>query len=201
MSVREMIEYFEGRLYLPIAIEEVQNLILSKTDIGGFRIISVNMDPRIGKGVFKLYSMRPSPYSELVTCCDILLPENLHHHEKRMVMCKELIHLLDPPNFRINTEEEISELLSRIILDPLLLPPEQIIEESKSVIWDRLSSLVPGALLFPICARSVLLEQHRNGILSLDKIADTVQLPKSLVQIVLSDSWPAIHEKLKELFD
>jgi hypothetical protein len=201
MSVREVIEHFQRRTDLPIAIDEVQRLILSKTDIGRLRIIHVDMDSAVGQGVFKLYPVRPSPYSEILTCCDISIPNDLHEYEKRLVMCKELIHLLDPPNLRINTREQISELVSRIILDPSLMPPEEIKIESKPVIWDRLSTLVPGAVLFPICARSIILEHYKSNRLSLERIADGVQLPRRLVQIVLSDAWPSLHQQLKELFD
>jgi hypothetical protein len=200
MSLTELVEFFEHQTDVPIAISDVQSFVLDRTNVGRLQYIDVDLDPQVCRGFFRLYRARPSPYSDLEICCDILLSRSLGVAERRLVACKELIHLLDPSYMRISNQQQVEHLISSVTSRRRPHVASEGTPPDVTVRWDFLNEHVPGAILFPMAVRSAWLDRYKMGDLTCTEIAEKLQAPESLVLIVLNEKWPEVHAQIKDLF-
>jgi hypothetical protein len=200
MSLTELIDFFEGKTKVPILIADVQAFVMDRVNVARLQFIDVDLDTRDSRGFLHSYQARRSPYSELEICCDIHLPTSLPSVERRVVACKEIIHLLDPQFMRMSDEQQVSHLISRVTSRRRPQPTVQDRLQDVRVRWDFLNEHVPGAVLFPMAIRSVWIEQYKRGDLTSREIADTLQVPESLALFVLDDQWPELYQQIRELF-
>jgi hypothetical protein len=111
---------------------------------------------------------------------------------QRLVACKEVLHLFDPEHCQVKTPDDVKNLIEKIILPPELADATT---EGDKVFTDRLAILQAVAVLFPISARNVLLSAYKTKDetkkLNIDQIAELAELPRNIVAMVMSDSWPS----------
>ena len=102
-------------------------------------------------------------------------------------MCKELLHILDPEESRVSEDEEILQLVRRILLP---LQVEGALSSHEVQTLTDMAGLFEALLvLFPWAIRQILFSSYQEGRLSPDAIADYLELPSIYVQVVMSESW------------
>lgn len=106
---------------------------------------------------------------------------------QRLVACKEVMHLFDPHHCQVTKPEEVQDLMEKMILPKDLVDP---IADGDKALTDRMAVLQSVAILFPITARDTLLPLYRSKKIDLDKITELAELPKSIVVMVMSETWP-----------
>ncbi|MBS1041423.1 hypothetical protein JK203_11300 [Gluconobacter cerinus] len=111
---------------------------------------------------------------------------SLDPYLRRLVICKELIHILDPECYLTKTPTEVDELMS------ILAEPTPIKEGSPHGDHDHRTAVVLATgVLFPLARREELMAAYTAGTLSAQKITDHVKIPRAYVDVVMAASWPA----------
>lgn len=131
---------------------------------------------------------------QIVNCIDIGYSKNLRKDWQRLVCCKELIHILDPIDCRVMTEEEFDRLCEKIVLPLDLQEPL----DGKPVWTDRLAVYQALAILFPWASRQLLLQPFKLEKISLEEIAASTDLPIRYVSLVMSSVWEVVHRSLAD---
>lgn len=106
---------------------------------------------------------------------------------QRLVACKETLHLFDPVHCRVSTEEEIEDLIGKMVLPPDLVEP---ISDGHKAFTDRLAILQAVAVLFPLAAREIVLPAYKAEKMSLKDVAELAELPEFIVAMVMDENWP-----------
>ncbi len=89
-----------------------------------------------------------------IDCAKTLPPQR-----KRLVVCKELLHLLDPDFNRVNNEEDFKKLTDNIGLPPEDQDPTK---DGPKTVSDRIGIYKAVAVLFPLAARDVFAPCYRT---------------------------------------
>ena len=110
----------------------------------------------------------------------------------RLVCTKELIHILDPIDQRVTSDQAVNELIDKIILPSEL----QSLDDGDTVWGDRYGYLYALAVLFPWATREIFRPKYEAGELTIDEISDLVELPVEFCFAVMSQHWPRIHHLL-----
>ena len=124
---------------------------------------------------------------------EISYARSLDPEWKRLVCCKELIHLLDPVDARVMTEDEFDKLVSKIGLPAELQDP---LGDGAPVWNDRLAVLQAVAVLFPWNTRQLFKAPYEGGRISITEIANYVDIPRRYAALVMSDDWEPVHHYL-----
>ena len=193
MSVPKLVSKFTWSYQLPIEVKQVV-AELRKLDVHD-KIVYWR-DPYLPADLMKGYITRwveedSSGDREYVS--DIQFAQSDEATE-RLVVCKELLHILDPENSRVRSEEELSHLIGRIILPPHL--QDIFANETSHVVTDRVAEIKAVAVLFPWNARMALVPNYKSGKVTLEQIAQRAKLPLVHTALVMNDVWLQIHKSL-----
>jgi len=175
---------------MPVQVDEV----LAKLKIWGVKddiwFFDVDIDSDILKGQITHWE---SPWNDGSTkrFAHIETAKSLPRPEKRLVQCKELLHLLDPEWSYVDTKQKVRALIQRIIIPPELQDPyDDGMAHANS---DRVAMLHAVAVLFPWQVRQLLMP-HYPGVFSAKHIAtEIVDLPEKYIVTVMSETWAEIH--------
>lgn len=197
MSFAEILAHFDQRTRLPIAIEEIKTKVIELTQVDRLTFIGVDCDPKIYRGQMEAYTAQPAPYADHIVCYDIWYANSLPAPEKRIVLAKELLHVLDATGLKVSTRAGAERLISEIVLDPMLIPPDEA--GTPAVVWDRWLLYCAGAVLLPFAAREIMRPAYEAGTLPLEEIARVAALPPNIVQFVMSGTWPKVRQLLQQV--
>ena len=125
---------------------------------------------------------------------DINTANSLSADWKRLVQCKELLHVIDADHFRVHTFEAAEALINDIVV-PVDIEHEHAFEAVYAN-SDRWGIYHAVAVLFPFAMRNLLLEPYKADKIDLDYIANLVDLPQYWVAKVMSDEWIDIHHRM-----
>jgi hypothetical protein len=193
----DVIRHFSGSPGAPVDIEDH---ILPFLQQGGLRdeLYLREMDVDDSKLRGKLVHWEPWEYKDDWAtdfdrprlCADIFVAKNLDAPWRRVIVCKELLHVLDPPESRVSSTEEVERLVRRIVLP---LGTEMI--DSKTL-TDMLGLYEALAVLFPWRVREALMSRYLAGTLLPSHIATYVEIPLQYVHLVMSETWPKVHDAI-----
>lgn len=129
--------------------------------------------------------------------------ENFVHYDdslktdyKRLVVAKELIHILDPRCYLTNTPIEVSDLMASLAV------PSAVKELGTHSFHDLNTVVVLAVGLFiPLTLRAEMIDAFKRGALTVGMIAERVEIPPSYVVAVMSDWWPASFMQCVDKFE
>ena len=150
------------------------------------------LNPAIIRGEIEYWDW-PQPDGKKVNVADITFAQQMDHEWRRLVCCKEMLHILDPVGIRVTSPEDIDKLVEKIILPSDLQDP---FSDGIHALTDRVAITYAAAILFPLGARALLIKPYMDGKLPLVKVAEMAELPVRYAAVVLSEVWPEIHEML-----
>jgi hypothetical protein len=110
---------------------------------------------------------------------------------QRLVVCKELIHILDPDYALTNTRKDVANLIKR-----MALPIDLQALTNNQELNDRFGQLQALAVLFPRAARNLLLEPYNAKKITSKEIAALAEIPVHYVAFLMSDEWEKIYSLL-----
>lgn len=198
MNKNDVIRHFSGFSGAPVDIEEH---ILPFLRDGGLKdelyVWEVDVDSSKLRG--KLVHWEPwdynndwvHDYDRPRRVGDIYVSKELSVPFQRVVVCKELLHVLDPDENRVDATEEIERLVKRIVLP---LGAEASLDHK--TLTDVLGLYDALAVLFPWKVREALVSKYLDKTLSAQAIADYLELPVQYIHVVLSESWPEAYDLL-----
>ena len=191
MSVSRLIRAFSARHIVPVQTDKVLDVLKTwgvRDEIWFFP--DAEMDTGIMKGQAVEWD---APWDDGTTkrFADIYTAKDLSSGERRLIQCKELLHLLDPEWARVC--DHIMDLIQEVVASPD--NPESYDEDMDEgndhrTIWSAL------AILFPWQVREIYLPGYRLNLITPEFIATQVDLSVQQVKLAMSENWPAIYAKM-----
>lgn len=200
MSIGILIEEFAARRSVPVDVNDVLAVLRNKGIKDEVYFFPVDIDSEILRGQFVHWD-EPNDFeyptdvtgAVMKSVAGIFYAESLSDDWRRLVCCKELLHILDPEAWRAASEEEVRRLTERIVL-----PPEyqDALKDGLPTASDRIGILQAIAVLFPWEAREILLKAVAAGRLNEAEVARLVDLPQRYTALVMSEYWPDLYADL-----
>jgi hypothetical protein len=189
MSLRKLYEHFQGIKELPVEIPDIRDVIykLGIQDEIIFRPEPLN--PGELRGIFYQYTYRPRPYADPELRTIIVYPENAPPFVQRLICAKELIHVMDSAVEQVSTEEEVRQLVDKL-LGPL--STEDFGISDLVAAQDKMAIYRCIPLVFPACARAEAVEAMKAG-LTIEQVAERAALPAWVAQLVMDQAWPELE--------
>jgi hypothetical protein len=135
---------------LPIDLDVVQRWLLERDLVASIEVHLVKaLDPRVLRGIYReVHWDRQAVYGEPEACATILCSIDLPEEWRQLVVCKELVHVLDQAAQKTATAADAQQLIADLATPPLPdgnngpLNPEQFKAE-KIAVTVALMILVP----------------------------------------------------------
>lgn len=195
MRSGELIEFFSSFTKLQVGINEIADHIIASGIQDEIRFIGVELDVGILRGFLHRYTIRAKLYGDPIFRADIYYDRRQDLEWRRLVCCKELIHILDGPQHSTASREDAERLIERIVL-----PTEVHAQlEYTLAIDDKLGLAKALAVLFPAGARELLIPKYKCGDMTDEDIARIAQIPLRFVRFVMLDTWEKILDMLYHL--
>jgi hypothetical protein len=191
MRTSELIKEFADRTTLPIDVNDVLACLREHKHDDEVEFIGVTIDADVLLGAIKVFYASNGVYDP-----DPTRMVNIYYRREettawqRMICCKELVHLLDPPDAHTNAPEDIERLAEKIGLPPEMQDPTS---DGFAANVDRLAEFRATALLFPLAARNLLMAPYKAGTIRLAEIAALADIPSRYVGFAMSDYWDEVH--------
>jgi hypothetical protein len=192
MHASALIKQFSEKTTLPIDIDK--DVIVALREMGVTDEIYPFWDIHLDVGTLQGYCHReeiPNGDGSFYFMTTIGFAKNGLEME-RLVVCKELLHTLDPKKCRVSTAEKVYSLIAKLALRGDLMDPFSDDDDQA----DRVAVLESLSILFPMAARNELLPFYKSEEITLAQISELAELPPSYVKVALSDTWPKIHDIL-----
>ena len=192
MSVCKLLEAFQSIDIVPMPVSRIVEALrdLGVTDEIRYAY-DLELDPKVMLGFLHRVESRRGRKRYIST----ITYAKVGHELERLVVTKELIHVVDPVEVRISDRDGVKHLIERIVLPPELSYSADDSEEVKN---DRYAIYEAIALLFPLAARNRIYADYMANRITLAKIADQAELPMAYVAPVMTGHWPAIVTALIE---
>lgn len=185
--IAKLINQFGARETAPIQVVEVLDILKAWGIKDEVYFWGADIDTDVLKGLITHWD---APWDDGTTkrFADIYVAKSLPNQERRLVECKELLHILDPDWALVSKRSDIETLIEKIVIPPDLQDPFGDGEHANS---DRIAMLHAVAVLFPWATRALLLPVVDK--IGIQRIADEiVDLPARYVATVMSDQWAEV---------
>jgi hypothetical protein len=196
MSIKDLISLVSSKETVPIDIQdEVIPLVQAISGFGHLDIYfwKKDMNSNLLRGKIAHWEY-PDGNGGTRQVIDIDFPASLSLDWQRMICCKELVHILDPIDCRVMTEESFDKLCEKLVLPPDLQEPTNGL-----AIWtDRMAVFQALAILFPWASRQHLVEPYRAKKITAEKISELFDIPLRYVYLVMSDDWQKVHAMVSD---
>jgi len=185
----KLINHFSGRERVPIQVAEVLDVLKTwgaKDDVYFFE---VDVDTDVIKGLITHWE---APWDDGSTrrFADIATARSLTAQERRLIECKELLHILDPDWALVNKNHAIESLIEKIVIPAEFQDPYG--DDMAHANSDSVAILHAAAVLFPWATRRLLLPKVSQ--IGIQRIADEIiDLPPKVVATVMSEGWSKIY--------
>lgn len=187
MDIKDLISHFSTWEKVPIDVQDHVIPVLSANtqfDLFFWPMPDDAMDIGIFRGFITQWEK--IPFGETYrTHVSISYAASQTTAWQRLICCKELVHILDPIETKVRTDLAFNKLIEKIVL-----PPEmQDAADGVAAIGDRWAIWQALAILFPWATRELLLQPYVAKTISIERIAELVDLPLEYVQVVMNDVW------------
>lgn len=197
MTAKILIEHFAATTQLPMRVRTIRDHMIQTLDIKDrIQFVGVEIDVNVLRGFLHQYREKEIKGSALrpMACADIHYDKRQPIEWQRLVCCKELLHLMDPKDYRTNTPAHVKRQIERIALPPGM---DNLRTDGMRVWGDRLADLQAVALLFPLEARRVIVE--KVDTIGPENVARLVRLPEKYVRWVISPEWEELYPTILKL--
>ena len=179
-------EHFACHRIVPVPIAEVQGYILDLGIVADIQIFEERLQSKKSRGYIQVFDER-NDGGEVSRIARVVYSAELSKEWRNLVVCKELLHILDEDDDMAASREGVQYLLENLLLPKLAdLPP--------SVRSDHNGQLHALMILFPRDYLYDIRPEYVSGNRKLEEIAEAVNLPIPYVRVALSDVWQRILE-------
>lgn len=191
MRIRELIREFDTREDVPIEVDDVVDFLKANNIKDEINFVGVDINTEVLRGSIHHFVVPGLGYGEPTHCADIFYSQGQSGDWQRLVCCKELLHLLDPDAQKVKSKADFLKQIEKIILPAEFQDP---VADGAKVWSDRLATYFAVAVLFPWAARELLIEQVKDGKLTIEDVARLVDIPERYVALVFSEDWVTLHK-------
>ena len=183
MTFVALVDSFSDQEEMPILIDSVIEWIRTRTDHKTISLHPVKRTKKAFRGACRRIAIPTSGaplYSadfEIIT--QILYGIDLPDDWKRLVICKELLHVFDPQGEQVATPEAVEKLIMSVISPDLKGAP------FLPALNDHLGAFRAMAVLMPRATRTKIAPAFLDGSRTVAEISSFVRLPDHYVDIWL----------------
>jgi hypothetical protein len=193
MRIHDLIDYFSPFTSGPIDPDDVAERLKLAGIRDRIHFVEVNIEVRILRGALHTYVYRDGLYADAEICSDIYYSVNQSRAWKRLVCCKEILHILDNSVSQTRTLEDFEILIRGLCSTPV----SGNFDEGLQVWGDRLMVYYASAIVFPWRFRELLLEANLPHGTKLAPIAaQALDIPEQIANLVLSPQWSGLYEAI-----
>lgn len=185
----DIFNHFACYTTLPVLLDDVAAHIKETRAADRVLIYEVDFDPKFLRGICWLTDERGHNGINHHRVARILVSKHLTPAWRRLVICKELLHLLDSHLETAQTRSQVSNLIEHIVL------PADILDGLPTM-NDRMGLLHAMMVMFPRDAIEAFREKLERPEASVETIAKMVALPERLVRVCFSPSWKVLTDGL-----
>jgi len=181
MSFIALVESFSSQEDMPVLIDSVIEWIRANTDHKIIELHPVKRDKKAFRGACRRKSIpaagAPMYSADFEIITQILYGEDLPEEWKRLVICKELLHVFDSQGERVSTPDAVKKLITSVVAPDLKGVP------FIPAINDQLGAFKAMAVLMPRAARVKLTSAVQRDARTIKEISSFVNLPEHYVDI------------------
>jgi len=190
MSFNSLYEHFAAQNVLPLKVDEVRIYLLEKFIQDEIRFIPSSLDEDVIFGFIEQYT-ESKPYdTNPVRKTDIYYSNGMSFEMQRLVICKELMHIFDASDAKVDTGDKLEQLLIELVNPPAPEDSSKSRQEEAKAIYRALS------LFCSLPLREKLKAQLIKEELTIQKIGFMLRLPEAYAEYIISDRFPPIVEKI-----
>lgn len=193
MEFKELLSRFVVCEELPIDVQDDLVPIIKENFDLELYFWPADMDHGVYRGQISHWEYpKDETHKQMQQVIDITYASNLPTDWQRVICAKELIHILDPIDTRVSTEDGFSRLIEKIVL-----PPGMAEAADGAKVWnDRLGIYCAIAVLFPWAARQLFIDPYKAGKISIQEIAAIVDIPRQYAALVMHELWEEYHHMI-----
>lgn len=180
----DIFNHFSCYTLLPVLLSDVVDHIKETNVVASIEIYPLDLDPRYLQGFCYVFIDKPQGAVEGVKRAWIGYSKSLSPEMARLVVCKELLHLLDNHRETAQQREQVSELIDQVVL-----PYEAVV--ALPAFSDHEGILMALAVMMP---RDAILELKPSlgKSISHKTIARLAQLPEEYVRMAFTKTWEEV---------
>jgi hypothetical protein len=194
MSARKVSQHFDGVGKVPVDIKDVLKWINAHLmdEVINIHGIDISADSLNGGIVSQTMPQKPHPNSAVRPWKQhtIAYRTQLSMEMQRLVVCKEVLHVFEPPSVRTNDQLKVLALAEALMVKNGGEPGEG----QAAALADNISKWNAVTVLFPFGYWEECFKAHKEGAMTLDEIADALEIPRSYVAVTMTDGWRAHRE-------
>ena len=201
MLFSTIVKLLEDENNLPIKPERIVKLLREGGAVEQVMFIGVNLNTSILRGNFVRVMFDetpigpiPNPYasSSVGLVAKVYYARNQPQDYIRLVVNKELLHIIDPIVVRTSNRDQIIALADRMRLPTELLVSTQNGSNVQALI-DYLGDYRAVVAMVPQSIRDQICEKHAQNKIEEEQIAALTGLPLKYVPVILSEQWHVIR--------
>ncbi len=196
MLGKKLIKHFETQTKLQVEIRAVASKVRDLVPNQRLEFFPMEGGHEVIRGMLHQWTYTPGWGDDTIVVNDIHYVAGMSLPWQRVVVCKEMIHVVDPVRLLTRTPHEVQDLIERIAM-----PVDLQLGYNGQEMGDRMAEFQALAILFPKAAREVLLPSYQSGKLSPDEIASHAEIPVRYVDFLMSDEWDRIYGMLLSFYE
>jgi hypothetical protein len=182
-------EHFSCFMRLPVRIDSVVDFLKDAGFVTNVGFSEVDIPPEVLWAQVRAYYPKTPYNNDIPPIVDIMYSKYLSENEARLACCKELLHILDEPDERAKSKQEVETLINQMSIPPnagFSLPAAN----------DHSGVIKALVLLVPRDALEELKPLFEAGDLSEGEMAAAFGVPVEYVRLTLIPQWPDICKLL-----
>ena len=177
----DIFEHFACYTRLPVRLDDIREHILDEGLVQTIRFYSVDLDPAVLPGFVRVSRWRPI-YGDMGLHAEIFYSSALDENWRRLVVCKEMLHLRDKAAELAQSRADVIDLI-RGIRVPLS------IAMNLPTFSDHVGLIRALRLLIPRDALLVLREHSESGRITSEVVAKLARVPDIYTEFMLTSEW------------
>jgi len=185
LGAMNIYEFFATFTKLPIRIDTVVEQLRSMGVVVDIRYFEVDTDPSLVGGICRVYRSKPCYSVDEHARAEIIYSGRLPEDWRRVVVCKELLHLIDGDEEMARTREQVDQLIEEIVI-PQSLAKSLPTRSDKSGLLNALKILLPRDALVDLA------KLHHEKRISVHDVATLAKIPEPFAAFALTPLWRRI---------
>lgn len=192
MTFSRLYDFAAGQESAPLLLEGLIDVeVIRLTAQDQVLYTPVDLDPRISLGHIKQYRQSGGVYDQNpVWITEIRYFKNLNTCWYRYVCCKELMHVFDSPEERVDTAIKFDKLLEELASPPLPGDASPMYRSENKTKWMALAALCP------LPFRDYYKPMWNREEMSDYDVALELRIPEGLIKTVMADYFAEVIDSL-----
>ena len=188
MGFMNILEFFSCYTKLPIHLNDICEQARTYGYVDEFRFSAVDIDPDILPGMMYMHKEMVNGSQKRIA--SIAFSSHISDVAfRRVVCCKEILHVFDDDEHTAKTREAVSDLVEYIAIPPIAGIPRSALSDHDGLLYALM-------VLMPRDALRILGPRYTTGDLSAEDVARLAQIPVAYARVALSDVWRKAVEKI-----